>query len=61
MINCRETCLDMVRPGLALYGHYPAAEKGRLDLRPVMQFKARIAAIQEHRPERPSAMAGCTP
>jgi len=50
VINYRETCLDMVRPGLALYGHYPAAERGGLDLRPVMQFKARISAIHEHRP-----------
>jgi alanine racemase len=50
VINYRETCLDMVRPGLALYGHYPAVEKGGLDLRPVMQFKARISAIHEHQP-----------
>ena len=50
VINYRQTCLDMVRPGLALYGHYPASEHGELDLRPVLQFKARISAISEHKP-----------
>ena len=50
VINYRETCLDMVRPGLALYGHYPAKEKGGLDLHPALQFKARISAIHEHFP-----------
>lgn len=50
VINYRQTCLDMVRPGLALYGHYPAKEHGGLNLRPVMQFKARISAIHEHFP-----------
>ncbi|MGE4354749.1 MAG: alanine racemase, partial [Oscillospiraceae bacterium] len=50
VINYRQTCLDMVRPGLALYGHYPAAEHGGLDLRPVLQFKARISAINDHKP-----------
>lgn len=50
VINYRQTCLDMVRPGLALYGHYPAAERGGLDLRPVMSFRARVSAVQEHLP-----------
>jgi alanine racemase len=50
VINYCETCLDMVRPGLALYGHYPAAEHGGLELRPVLQFKARISALHEHFP-----------
>ena len=50
VINYRQTCLDMVRPGLALYGHYPAAERGGLDLRPVMSLKARISSVQEHFP-----------
>lgn len=49
VINYRNTCLDMIRPGLALYGHYPAGEHGELDLKPVLEFKARISAINEHK------------
>ena len=50
VINYPHMCLDMVRPGLALYGHYPAAEHGELELRPVLQFKARISAVHIHYP-----------
>ena len=44
------THLDMVRPGLALYGHYPTPECEGLDgpgLRPVMSLKPRVAAVKE--------------
>ena len=43
------THLDMVRPGLALYGYYPAQELKGLDgpgLEPVMTVKSRIAAVR---------------
>ena len=43
------TYLDMVRPGIALYGHYPAPDCEGLDgpgLRPVMELKSRIAAVR---------------
>lgn len=41
------THLDMVRPGLALYGHYPKAELGEMyDLYPVMEVKSRIASVK---------------
>ena len=43
-----EMCLDMVRPGLLLYGLYPGSDTGGLDLRPVMQLKTRVATITEH-------------
>lgn len=49
MINYEKTYLDMVRPGLALYGCYPAAERGRLELTPAMQLRSRVAEITEHR------------
>jgi len=42
---------DMVRVGLALYGLYPAEHlRSRLDLRPVMQVKARITHLKEIQP-----------
>ena len=40
--------LDMVRPGIALYGCYPTPElEGLCDLEPVMSVKSRIAAVRE--------------
>lgn len=44
------THLDMVRPGVALYGHYPDPACEGLDgvgLCPVMELKSRISAIRE--------------
>lgn len=43
------THLDMVRPGVALYGHYPDTSCEGLDgpgLLPVMELKSRISAIR---------------
>ena len=43
------THLDMVRPGIALYGYYPAQELKGLDgpgLEPVMTVKSRISAVR---------------
>jgi alanine racemase len=41
--------LDMVRPGVILYGMYPSDEvdKSRLDLIPAMTLKARISHVKE--------------
>lgn len=40
--------LDLVRPGIALYGAHPCPELGpELDLRPVMTWKARITALKK--------------
>ena len=41
--------LDMVRPGLSLYGLYPFNDQQRrqLSLKPVMSLKARIALVKE--------------
>ena len=41
--------LDMVRPGIALYGHYPDEDSVGLDgpgLKPVMTLKTRVAAVR---------------
>lgn len=48
MVNYPETYLEMVRPGIAQYGLYPAAEYGSLDLKPVMTLKTRVAEITDH-------------
>ncbi len=43
------THMDMVRPGIALYGYYPDARlDGLVDdgLRPVMSLKSRVAAVR---------------
>ena len=44
-----EMQLDMVRPGIILYGYYPSNEvdKTRLSLKPVMTVKSRITHIKE--------------
>ena len=49
VLNFPCTHLDMVRPGIALYGHYPAPSCEGLDgpgLRPVMSVKSRIASVK---------------
>jgi len=48
MINYPEMYLDMVRPGLALYGMFPNGKKEKLDLAPAMELKSRIIAVTEH-------------
>ena len=48
MINYPEMYLDMVRPGIALYGMYPGAEKGGLRLAPAMELKSRIIAVSDY-------------
>lgn len=50
VLNYPCTHLDMVRPGIALYGHYPDPSCEGLDgpgLLPVMTLKARIAAVRD--------------
>ena len=49
VVNYREMSLGMVRPGLLLYGLYPGAERGGLDLKPVMTVLTRVSEITEHR------------
>ena len=49
-----DTRLDMIRPGISLYGYYPDASPARaktaapmLQLQPVMSFKTRVVQIKE--------------
>ncbi len=49
IIDLPEYNLNMVRPGIMLYGLYPSdeVEKERVDLRPAMALKAMISHIKE--------------
>ncbi len=45
--------LDMVRPGITLFGYYPSEEtqkKDSLSLRPVLQLKSRVYTVKTLRP-----------
>ncbi len=62
VLNYPCTHLDMVRPGIALYGHYPDPSCEGLDgpgLLPVMTLKSRVAAVRELPAETPVSY-GCT-
>ena len=62
LLNYPCTHLDMVRPGIALYGHYPDPSCEGLDgpgLLPVMTLKTRIAAVREL-PAGACVSYGCT-
>lgn len=46
-LNYPQVHLDMIRPGILLYGHQPDhACDGRIDLEPVMEVKTRIASVK---------------
>lgn len=62
VLNYPCTHLDMVRPGIALYGHYPDPSCEDLDgpgLLPVMTVKTRVAAVREL-PAGTCISYGCT-
>ncbi|MCP4707441.1 MAG: alanine racemase [Planctomycetes bacterium] len=49
ILSSGRTYLDMVRPGIMLYGEYPSTkeyEARKVDLRPAMKVKARVAQIK---------------
>ncbi|MEA1928493.1 MAG: alanine racemase, partial [Candidatus Auribacterota bacterium] len=53
LINIEESHLDMVRPGIMLYGVYPARHyRSRLALKPVLSLKTRIAYLKSVEPGR---------
>jgi alanine racemase len=48
-----DSFLDMVRPGILVYGYYPSEktqQQDKLALKPVLQLKCRVAAIKILRP-----------
>lgn len=51
VVNYPEMQLDMVRPGIILYGLHPSeATKKRIDLKPAMQLKSVISMLKEIEP-----------
>ena len=52
MIEFPEMHLNMVRPGIVLYGLYPSHEvnKAKLDLRPAMTLKANVILVKDVEP-----------
>ena len=62
VLNYPCTHLDMIRPGIALYGHYPDPSCEGLDgpgLLPVMTLNSRVAAVRDL-PENTPVSYGCT-
>lgn len=53
ILEGQEFFLDMVRPGIMLYGYYPSPEaqkEDRLGLRPVLKLKAKVVDIRDLSP-----------
>ncbi|MEY8403678.1 alanine racemase [Oscillospiraceae bacterium 44-34] len=46
VLNYSETCMNMIRPGIALYGYVPDPSVRDLGLKPVMTVKSRIAVVR---------------
>ncbi len=49
LMDFPEAFLDMVRPGISVYGHYPSAEAWRtrpLDLKPVLSMKSGVVFVK---------------
>ena len=48
LIDMPETHMDMVRPGIAIYGHYPSRDVAHasVDLTPAMTLKSRIVHLK---------------
>lgn len=53
LLSLPQAYLDMVRPGITIYGHYPSDKEYRarkLDLQPALTLKARVAYLKTLRP-----------
>ncbi|WP_072150846.1 alanine racemase [Candidatus Kryptobacter tengchongensis] len=51
ILDMPETYLDMVRPGIMLYGYHPSLEVlNKIELKPVMTLKSKVAFIKEIEP-----------
>lgn len=53
IMTSRTSWLDMVRPGILMYGYYPndkTQQEDRLDLNPALQLKCRVAMVKDLEP-----------
>ncbi|MFH1487222.1 MAG: alanine racemase [Chloroflexota bacterium] len=51
ILDTPEMCLEMVRPGIALYGVYPSGQVTRsVELRPALSLKSRVARLHDLAP-----------
>ncbi|MFQ6045457.1 MAG: alanine racemase [Gemmatimonadales bacterium] len=50
LFHRRNALLDMVRPGLVLYGAFPLGARNDADLRPALRLKARVVRVEQLRP-----------
>lgn len=54
ILNCPEANLDLVRPGILLYGVYPSSKlKKTLDVKPVLSWKSRVVFFKVIKPGHP--------
>jgi len=47
IIQFQESCFNLVRPGLMLYGYSPMGQSPAFPLRPVMQVKTRVLSVKK--------------
>jgi alanine racemase len=50
IINLKESHLDMVRPGITIYGYYPSPQtqkEDKLSLKPALSLKAKVIYLKE--------------
>lgn len=61
ILDLPETCLNLVRAGIIMYGLYPSGEVNRfnVNLKPVMSLKTRVAQVKTV-PQGFSISYGCT-
>jgi alanine racemase len=50
MLSFPETYMELVRPGVSLYGLYPGPDRERFSLIPAMTLKTRVAYVEHHQP-----------
>jgi alanine racemase len=54
VLQLRESHLDLVRPGILLYGVYPSAEVARtIDVRPALSWRSRVVYFKVVKPGHP--------
>jgi alanine racemase len=54
VLQLRESHLDLVRPGILLYGVYPSAEVARtIAVRPALSWKSRVVYFKVVKPDHP--------